>query len=127
MKISDTNFEYPFIIKPLSKGDGGGYLIEFPDLPGCISDGDTIKATLEEGRDAVKAWIETAKNLKRQIPKPGSTLPGDDFSGKFVQRLPKTIHKELSVRAKFEGVSINTLALTYIAKGLGMENNSKNK
>jgi hypothetical protein len=31
--------EFPFIIRPLSEEDGGGYLIEYLDLPGCISDG----------------------------------------------------------------------------------------
>ena len=39
--------DYPFIIRPLSKEDGGGYLIEFPDLPGCISDGETIEEVYE--------------------------------------------------------------------------------
>jgi antitoxin HicB len=40
--------EYPFTIRHLSKEEGGGYLIEFPDLPGCMSDGETI-VTLNEG------------------------------------------------------------------------------
>jgi antitoxin HicB len=33
--------KYPFTIRPLSSEDGGGFLIEYPDLPGCHSDGDT--------------------------------------------------------------------------------------
>ena len=41
--------------------EGGGYLIEFPDLPGCMSDGETIEETIENGKDAVACWIETAK------------------------------------------------------------------
>jgi len=50
------------------------------------------------------------------VPKPNS---GGITSGKFVTRVPKTIHAQLSARAKSEGVSLNTLVLTFIADGLG--------
>ena len=53
--------EYPFITSALPKEEGGGYLIEFPDLPGCISDGETIEEAIENGKDAIVCWIETAK------------------------------------------------------------------
>ena len=48
--------------------EGGGYLIEFPDLPGCISGGETIEETIENGKDAVFCWIETAKEFGDEIP-----------------------------------------------------------
>jgi antitoxin HicB len=63
--------EYPFIMKHLSKEDGGGYLIEFPDLPGCMSDGETIDEAINHGKEAIQAWIETANEMNRSIPKPG--------------------------------------------------------
>ena len=53
--------------------EGGGYLIEFPDLPGCMSDGETIEETIENGKDAVACWIETAKRYGDKIPHPGLT------------------------------------------------------
>lgn len=40
-------------------------------------------------------------------------------SGKFVARVPKSIHAQLAARAKMEGVSLNAMVLTLIAKGLG--------
>jgi hypothetical protein len=40
-------------IKPLSVEDGGGYLIEFPDFPGCIADGETPEQAMHEGRDSL--------------------------------------------------------------------------
>jgi antitoxin HicB len=40
-------------------------------------------------------------------------------SGRFVTRLPKSIHAKLAERAKSEGVSLNTLVLAFIAEGLG--------
>lgn len=112
---------YPYLIKPLSSAEGGGYLIEYPDLPGCISDGDSEAEAILNGKDAVKEWLAAAKKMKREIPKPGVSLPSGEFSGKYLQRLPKSLHEELSKRAKFEGVSINQLTLSYISRGLGLD------
>jgi antitoxin HicB len=35
--------EYRFTVRPLSKDEGGGYLVEYPEIPGCMSDGETIE------------------------------------------------------------------------------------
>ena len=70
MNIS-PNLPYPYILKPLSLEDGGGYLIEFPDLPG-LSDGETEEEAILMGKDAVEAWINTAKEFDRTIPKPSN-------------------------------------------------------
>lgn len=63
--------EYPFMIQHLSKEEGGGYLIEFPDLPGCMSDGETIQEAIKNGQDAIQAWIKAAKDMNRPIPSSG--------------------------------------------------------
>lgn len=118
-----NKLKYPFVIKSLDESDGGGFLIEFPDLPGCMADGETIEQTISEGKKALNAWIETAKHLKRDIPEPNSYL-AENFSGKYLQRLPKSLHAELSKKADYEGISINSLALSYIAKGLGFEDSN---
>ena len=65
--------EYPFNISILSAEEGGGYLIEFPDLPGCISDGETIEEAIANGKDAILCWIETAKQYGDEVPQPGSS------------------------------------------------------
>ena len=62
--------EYPVLIEPLSDEDGGGFLASVPDLPGCLSDGETAEEALANVRDAVAAWIEEAHALGRAIPKP---------------------------------------------------------
>lgn len=120
MKIPD----YPFTIKHLSNEDGGGYLIEYPDLPGCISDGETIEEAIENGKGAIQAWMEAAKEINRPIPKPGEL---ESQSGKWVQRVPKFIHLRLVNRAKEEGVSLNTLVITMLAESLGGEHLEKIK
>ena len=69
-----NNLEYPFNISILPDKEGGGYLIEFPDLPGCISDGDTIDEAIANGKDALSCWIETAKQNGDEIPQPYSSV-----------------------------------------------------
>ncbi|MFO1433357.1 MAG: type II toxin-antitoxin system HicB family antitoxin [Candidatus Competibacteraceae bacterium] len=114
MNVPDFN-DYPFEIRPLSKEEGGGFLITFPDLPGCMSDGETPEEAIREGRDAFRCWMLAHLENGRPVPLPNS---GGE-PGKFVQRLPKSLHAKLTARAKQEGVSLNTLVLAFIAEGLG--------
>ncbi len=62
--------EYPIIIEPLPQAEGGGFIALVPDLPGCMSDGDTPEAALAAVHDAVSAWMEEATALGRAIPPP---------------------------------------------------------
>ncbi len=105
---------YPFDVRPLPLDEGGGYLITFPDLPGCISDGETPEEAIKNGLDAVKSWLATAREFKDPISKPGASN-----SGKFVARVPKSLHTRLIARAKQEGVSMNALITAYLAEALG--------
>lgn len=108
--------EYPFTIRPLPEADGGGFLIEYPDLPGVMSDGETPEEAIENGRDALKAALLTLKEFGDPIPSPGAF---NAASGQWRQRVPKTLHARLVERAKQEGVSLNTLVTAMIAEGLG--------
>ena len=112
-KLSD----YPFEVRPLSSEEGGGYLISFPDFAECISDGETVEEAMVNGRDALKATIAALKAMKHSVPAPNN---GGVASGKFVARVPRTVHAQLATRARAEGVSLNALVLTFIAQGLGV-------
>ena len=103
-----------FEMRPLSAEEGDGYLIEFPDFPGCIADGATPDEAMREGVDALKSYRETLKQLGREIPKTGEV-----YSGQWRQRVPKSLHAELAKRADREGVSLNMLATTLLAEGIG--------
>ena len=107
---------YPFILRQLTKEEGGGFLIEFPDLPGCLSDGEAIEEAIKNGQDAVACWIAAAKESGREIPRPGEF---ETQSGKWVQRVPRSIHLRLVKQAKREGVSLNTLVVSMISEELG--------
>ena len=111
----DEQLKYPFEIRQLSVEEGGGYLISFTDLPGCISDGATIEEAIKNGIDAMNSWLETAKEFNDSVPEPGSS----QASGRFVQRIPKSLHVRLAARVKQEGVSMNALVTSIIAESLG--------
>ncbi len=108
---------YPFTIRPLTVTDGGGYLIEYPDLPGCVSDGATIDEAIVNGQDAARSWLKTAAAHGDVIPEPQQ--PNMNYSGKWVMRVPKYLHRGLAQRAEQEGVSLNQFAATLLAHGLG--------
>jgi len=65
-----ARLEYPVIITPLSAEDGGGFAATVPDLPGCMSDGDTPEEAITNVQDAIAAWIEAAQDLGRAVPEP---------------------------------------------------------
>jgi antitoxin HicB len=108
--------DYPFRIRRLVVDEGGGYLIEFPDLPGCISDGATINEAIANGADALASWIATAVEFGDTVPPPSVTAD-EAYSGRWNLRVPKSLHRRLAERAKAEGVSLNTL--TVLAEALG--------
>ncbi|MEO5375999.1 MAG: type II toxin-antitoxin system HicB family antitoxin [Alphaproteobacteria bacterium] len=113
-----TDLAYPFTVRPLTADEGGGWLVEFPDLPGCMADGETPEGALHEASDAVRSWIETARLRGDPIPPPSRT-DAAAYSGKWVLRTPKSLHRKLSERARAEGVSLNMLAVSLLAEGLG--------
>jgi antitoxin HicB len=115
-----NEFNYPATIQPLSEEDGGGYLVSFPDLPGCIADGATPEEAFHHAEDAMISWIKTAKEFGDPIPKP-TTL--NQYSGQWRMRAPKSLHAALASRAKEEGVSLNTLAITLLTQGLEKHRN----
>jgi antitoxin HicB len=69
-----TQLLYPVIVQPLPLEDGGGFAATVPDLPGCMSDGETPEEALANVQDAIRAWIEAAEELGRSIPKPSRQL-----------------------------------------------------
>ena len=69
------NLEYPITLRPLAKDEGGGWLAEFPDLPGCMADGATPEEAMNEAVDAARSWIRTAKAHGDPIPGPRAPHP----------------------------------------------------
>jgi predicted RNase H-like HicB family nuclease len=50
------------------------FIAEVPELPGCMADGKTYEEALKNAQVVIEEWIETAKQLGRQIPVPKGKL-----------------------------------------------------
>jgi antitoxin HicB len=105
--------EYQFTVRALSKEEGGGYLVEYPDIPGCMSDGETIQEAVTNGREALRDCLEVFKDSGRRVPKPSIE------AAQWRQRLPRTLYSKLTKQAETEGVSINSLVTAIIAEAIG--------
>jgi len=104
-----------FEVRPLSAEEGGGYLVTFPELPGCMSDGETIDEAIANAADAEKEWLLASKDWDKAVDKPG----------RFVARMPKWIYRGLQYNAAREGVSMNTLVVSMLARELGERSASR--
>jgi antitoxin HicB len=113
--MKTPKIDYRFEIHPLSKDEGGGYAITYPDLPGCRSDGATPEEAIKNGRDALQSWLAVAQEFGDKVPGPFAAV-----SGRFVQRVPRSLHAQLIAQAKAEGVSLNTLIVALVSQGLGL-------
>ncbi|MDP4302638.1 type II toxin-antitoxin system HicB family antitoxin [Leptothrix discophora] len=107
--------KYPIEVRPLADEDGGGWLATFPDLPGCMGDGETPEQAIADGYAAAQAWLDVAAEAGDPIPAPST---GGE-SGKFVARVPRSLHTRLAARAEQEGVSMNTLVVSMLSEGVG--------
>lgn len=85
------------------------------ELPGCVATGETEAEALEELRDAIRSWILTAREFGDEIPPAASN---HRYSGKFVVRVPTSLHRSHALRAGVEGVSLNQLVSTLLSGGL---------
>jgi antitoxin HicB len=90
----------------LQNTPGEGWFAKVKELPGCTSQGDNEVEALEMIRDAMLAWLSVSLEDGLPIPEPAEE---ESFSGKFVTRIPRTLHRMLVEQAEREGVSLNAL------------------
>lgn len=124
MKTIDYYMKLPYKIEIIPDPDEGGYIARYPELPGCITVGDTIEAVVDNAEDAKKEWISAALEEKVKIAEP--TAP-DDYSGQFKVRIPKSLHRSLAQHSKEEGVSMNQYCVYLLSKNDAVENRGECK
>lgn len=105
-----TSLKYPIKVKEMEEG---GYFLEVLDLPGCMCDADTLEEIPMNLEKAKRAWIEGTLERGGEIPLPKSD---ELYSGRFVLRMSKSLHRILSESAKKEGVSLNSYVCTLLAQ-----------
>jgi len=115
--------QLPYRIE-LYPAEEGGYVATIPDLPGCVTQGETPEEALKLIDDAKAAWISTALEHAIEIPKPESST---SYSGKLNVRMPKSLHRALAREAATEGVSLNALIVYKLARSVssGMPRRSR--
>ncbi|HVQ39101.1 MAG TPA: type II toxin-antitoxin system HicB family antitoxin [Pyrinomonadaceae bacterium] len=52
----------------------GAFVVEVPELPGCMADGATYQEAVAHAEDIIQEWIETARTEGRSIPEPKGRL-----------------------------------------------------
>lgn len=109
---------YSVVLNALTEADGGGWLAETRELPGCTAVGQTREEALRNLEEARLAWLETAVEEGFVIPDPRLS---SEYSGKLTLRIPKSLHALLAGLADDEGVSLNQLICDLISRGAGYE------
>ena len=99
---------YNINVQLIEDESGRYYVANVVELLGCHADGETEAEAIASLKEAMESWLECAIDHGNDIPLPKTE---NEFSGKFIVRIPKTLHRELSQKAEEEGVSLNQYAL----------------
>jgi antitoxin HicB len=111
-----VNLPYKVDIYP--EEDGNGYTAIIPDLPGCMTCADTIEELWGMIQEAKELWLEVALEDGDYIPEP-APVQTEEYSGKFTVRIPRSLHRQLANRAKWENTSLNQLVLALLSENMG--------
>ena len=100
----------------LTPDSDGTYLGQIAEFPGCIATGDSMAEALTNLERVAESWIESALAQGQSVPEPKEEV---DYSGKFVLRLAKSLHKTAAEMAERDGVSLNQFIVTAIGVYVG--------
>ena len=112
MTLSDY-MKLPYRMEIVEDQSEGGFVVSFPDLPGCLTCGETIEEAVTNAIDAKKAWLAAALEDGIEIFKPSSW---ENYSGQFKLRIPKSLHRDLAEHSKREGISMNQYCLYLLSR-----------
>ncbi len=118
MRTIDEYLKLPYTIETVRDADGS-YFIRVKELKGCMSVGDTLEEAYEMIQDAMRLWIGLALEDGAPIPEP-ALLNEKEYSGKFVVRIPKNLHKELAETAEENGISLNQYVASILSRYCGI-------
>ena len=109
MHVKDyLKLPYHIVIQHITDETGSFYYATVREFDGCMSHGDTYAEAFENIQEAMEGWVETKLENGYPVPIP---INENQYSGKFVLRIPKTLHARLAMEAEKEGVSLNQYAL----------------
>ncbi len=113
MEVKDyIKLPYTRLVQEMNDESGHYFYGRIVELDGCQSTGDTLEELYESLNEAMEGYIEIKLENNLPVPTPESA---EKYSGKFVVRLPKSLHQRLVIEADKEGISLNQLALYKLA------------
>lgn len=113
MEIKDyMQLPYTRLVQEMNDESGHYFYGRILELDGCQSTGDTLEELYQSLNEAMEGYFEVKQENNLPIPIPETA---DKYSGKFIVRLPKSLHQRLAIEAQKEGVSLNQLALYKLA------------
>lgn len=115
-KTLEYYLSLPYRLEIIPDTCEGGFSARYPDLPGCITCADSLEKVVSNAMDAKKAWLEAALEGGTEISEPMPVPDLSEYSGQFKIRIPKSLHRSLSLHAKEEGISMNQYCLYLLSK-----------
>ena len=115
-KTIDYYMSLPYRIEIIPDTTEGGYTACFPDLPGCLTCSETMDGIIKNAQDAKRAWLKAAIEEGIEIAEPSEDDSLSKYSGQFKLRLPKSLHRSLSVHAREEGISMNQYCIYLLTR-----------
>ena len=70
MKTIDEYMRLPYRMEIVRDTEDNGYVVQFPELPGCLTCGDTLESALRNAEDCKRAWLSAALEDGNEIPEP---------------------------------------------------------
>jgi len=101
----------------LHRDEDGDIVARIEELPGCIAHGKDEADALTNLASMKRLWLEDCIEAGEPVPEPVAPEPLP--SGKWVQRVPRSLHRRLAQVAKREGVSLNQLVTSMLSRELG--------
>lgn len=111
-KTLDYYMSLPYTVEARRTEDG--WFAKVVELPGCMTWTGTLEGLGPMIEDAMATWIQGSIDEELPIPE-----PAEGFSGRILVRMPKSLHRDLTRRAEDDGVSLNQLITTRLARSVG--------
>ena len=113
MKMLNEYMSMSYKMEIIEDQDEGGFVISYPDLPGCITCGETIESAMQNAKDAKREWIRVALEEGIEIYEPDSL---ENYSGQFKLRIRRSLHRSLAEHSQREGISMNQYCVYLLSK-----------
>jgi len=97
--------EYPVVVTAKTFDGEKLFVAEIPELKGCVASGKTEAEAIKKVRDLSRTWIEVAIETGEAIP---AIEEESRYSGRFIVRIPRELHRALHERARSTNISLNS-------------------